>query len=70
MNDYQDTAQWVRLVRAEYAEMPGLDLTLAQMRRLWGLDDTTCESVVHALIEEHFLARSDDGRYVLTSARL
>jgi hypothetical protein len=25
-------------VRGEYAEMPGLTLTLAQAQRLWGLD--------------------------------
>ena len=29
-------------VRAEYAEMPGLSLTLAQAQRLWTADPATC----------------------------
>ena len=30
---------WTHLIRAEYEEMPGLILTCAQVRRLWGLDE-------------------------------
>jgi hypothetical protein len=30
-------------VRAEYAEMPGLSVTLPQAQRLWALDRATCE---------------------------
>ena len=36
---------WVHLVQAEYLEMPGLQLTRAQVRRLWGLEDQTCDAV-------------------------
>lgn len=29
---------WLNIVRAEYLEIPGLNLTKAQMQRLWGFD--------------------------------
>ena len=34
--------QLVRRVFGEFVEMPGLQLTRPQARRLWGLDDETC----------------------------
>jgi hypothetical protein len=30
--------EWLRRIRGEYLEMPGLCLTLAQAQRLWGLE--------------------------------
>jgi hypothetical protein len=42
-------------VRAEYAEMPGLSLTLAQAQRLWAVDRHTCEKVFSALTARGFL---------------
>jgi hypothetical protein len=29
-------AEWLRLIRAEYAESPGMALTKPQVQRLWG----------------------------------
>jgi hypothetical protein len=54
------------LVRAqsEYLEMPGLRLTEAQARRLWGLDGNTCHVVLVTLIERGFLKRAPNGHYV------
>jgi hypothetical protein len=43
-------------VRAEFIEMPGLTLTVAQAQRLWGLDRSTCEWVIDKLTESGFLA--------------
>ena len=51
-------------VEAEYREMPGLSLTLAQATRLWGLDQGTCERVLTKLIERRVLKRAWNGGYV------
>jgi len=56
--------EWVRLIRAEYAEFPGLHLTREQVRRLWSLDETTCEQVLEVLETEGFLRQTPSGRYV------
>ena len=52
-------------IRTEYREMPGLCLTPPQVRRLWQLDATTCETALARLLDEHFLSRTRDGSYVL-----
>jgi hypothetical protein len=52
-------------IKSEYLEMPGLKLTEAQARRLWGLDGNTCQVVLMTLIERGFLKRSANGHYVL-----
>jgi len=44
-------------VRGEFAEMPGLQLTLPQAQRLFGLDRTICEQVIDALVDAAFLRR-------------
>ncbi len=51
-------------VHAEYLEMPGLSLTLAQAQRLWGIDRRTCERVVVTLVARGFLRKKADGRFV------
>ena len=33
---------WLPIIRAEYLEFPGMQLTRAQVRRLWNLDEATC----------------------------
>lgn len=48
-------------VKAEFLEMPGLRLTEAQARRLWGLDPTLCASLLTTLVETNFLFRASDG---------
>ena len=50
-----DTSEWLARIRAEYLEMPGLQLTAPQMWRLWRLDKTTCDAVVETLVEDGFL---------------
>jgi hypothetical protein len=50
-------------VRGEFREMPGLTLTLAQARRLWSLDASTCTEVLSNLVETGFLARRADGAF-------
>ena len=50
-------------IRGEYLEMPGLRLTPAQARRLWGLDAPTCDRLLASLTEEKFLCLHGDGTY-------
>ena len=58
-------ANWVAIVRDEYQEMPGLRLTKAQMKRLWGFDAATCELVVELLVRAHFLKKNQNDSYTL-----
>jgi DNA-binding IclR family transcriptional regulator len=51
-------------IRAEYLEMPGLNLTLSQVQRLCGVDRAPCEAVLDALVEAKFLHVRPDGTYV------
>jgi hypothetical protein len=55
-------------VEGEYREMPGLSLTVPQAERLWGLDASTCASVLTALIERRVLSRTAGGTYLRRSA--
>ena len=57
-------SDWLPLVRAEYLEIPGLHLTSAQARRLWGLDDETCDQLLATLVDSGFLRRTRAGAYI------
>jgi hypothetical protein len=45
---------------AEYREMPGLSLTVAQACRLFGLASDQCITVLQALVAQGRLRRRDD----------
>jgi hypothetical protein len=51
----------VRRVREEFREMPGLRLTPAQARRLWGLERETCGLVIDTLVAAAFLRWTPAG---------
>ena len=53
-----------RRVQAEYAEMPGLSVTLPQAQRLLGIDHETCVVVIRTLMDHRVLRRTAQGRYV------
>ena len=53
-----------RRVQAEYAEMPGLSVTLVQAERLLAIDQPTCAAIFKALIKRGILRRTAHGRYV------
>ena len=50
--------------KAEYREMPGLRLTLAQAQRLWAFDRPLCHAVLAALVDAHFLVQSSNASFV------
>jgi len=58
------TEETLRRIRSEFLEMPGLKLTVAQARRLWGVDQRTCETVIEALTRSKFLTRTRDGAII------
>lgn len=55
---------WMDLIRSEYAESPGLRLTLAQARRFWGLDDVLTTALFTALVDAGVLKQTKVGAYV------
>lgn len=57
----------LRRVQGEYLEMPGLRLTAAQARRLWGLDSQACDALLGALVDTKFLYRTRDGAFMRAS---
>ena len=44
--------------------MPGLRLTEAQARRLWGLDTGSCAALLRALVDAKFLFKTQDGAFM------
>ena len=50
-------------IRAEFLEMPGLQLTPWQAQRLWGLDAKSCDDALNALVAGAFLHRTSSGAY-------
>jgi len=59
-----DTQKLVQRVESEFREMPGLQLTLAQAQRLFGLDPAACRHVIDALVEASFLRWTASGTVV------
>ena len=45
----------LRRAQAEFLEMPGLQLTVAQAARLWHFDSVLCTAVLSRLVEQRFL---------------
>jgi hypothetical protein len=64
MTAAHSTLGWLERIRAEYLEIPGLHLTKPQAQRLWGLDRTTCDALLEALVDARFLRRTQAGAYV------
>jgi len=51
-------------IKAEFLEMPGLQLTVLQAARLWGLERSMCESIIEALVGAAFLRRTPAGAVI------
>jgi len=61
---YRPTEEVLRRVQGEFLEMPGLRLTRAQARRLWGLDTVACDALLGALVDAKFLFKTRDGAFM------
>jgi hypothetical protein len=56
-------------ISVEYAEMPGLSLTVAQAQRLFALRDDICTRVLDELTDTAYLRRDANGAYVRNDER-
>jgi hypothetical protein len=63
-----DLQNWMRLVRAEFDEVPGLSLTQRQAQRLWHLDDASCDALLERMVAARYLRRTTRGLYVRADA--
>lgn len=54
-------------LRAEFLEMPGLQLKPEQVQRLCGVEQTVCQLVLDTLVDEKFLCVTDGGAYARLS---
>jgi hypothetical protein len=52
--------EWLDIVRGEFQEIPGLHLTKPQVRRLWSLDEQTCDILLDTLVRDRFLRTMRD----------
>ena len=50
-------------LRAEFLEMPGLQLTREQVQRLCGVERTICQMALDLLVNEQFLCVKPNGHY-------
>ena len=53
----------VNRLRAEFLEMPGLQLTSGQVQRLCGVEKTFCQLGLDSLVEAGFLYVKPNGTY-------
>ena len=51
-------------IEAEFAEMPGLSVTLPQAQRLWGIDYPTCIAVFRVLTDRGVVRPTPRGQYI------
>ena len=66
MSDHSDDpeleSELLRRVVAEFLEMPGLQVTPEQARRLWGCDAATCQRAAALLVDQGVPRWSGEGR--------
>jgi hypothetical protein len=63
-SEFVATEDVLRRVQGEFFEMPGLRLTAAQARRLWGLDASHCDALLARLVDLKFLFQTRDGAFM------
>ena len=54
---------WLTIVRGEFCEMPGLQLTKPQIQKMWGVEPDICDALVTELVDQHFLKLTQRGAY-------
>jgi hypothetical protein len=50
-------------IRAEYLEMPGMNLTTTQVQRLCGVEAPACLKALSTLVHDKFLCLKPNGTY-------
>ena len=59
---------WLQLIRGEYEELPGLQLTQAQAEERWALDARSAEALLDDLVSSGVLRMTGEGAYVRADA--
>jgi hypothetical protein len=59
----------LRRIRVEFAEMPGLRLTILQAERLFGMRHDVCVRVLRELEANHYLRRDVSDAYIRNLTR-
>ena len=54
----------LRIIRAEFDEMPGLSLTERQAQKVWNLRPEVCHDALSVLTESGYLLRTRSGTFV------
>jgi hypothetical protein len=62
---FDDSVAMLHRIRAEFREMPGLKLTIAQASRLWHLDHRSSKEFLDALVVDGLLRRTSEGAYLV-----
>jgi hypothetical protein len=60
--------EWLPLIRAEFDELPDLQLTQAEVQERWAIDALVAEALLGALVSTGFLRRSPQGKYMRVDA--
>ena len=61
--DDTEYARALQRIRAEYIEMPGMQLTALQVQRLAGVNALICARVLEELVMAGLLRRAIDGTF-------
>jgi hypothetical protein len=68
LDERASVRDWLHLIRAEFEELPDLRLTAPEAQTLWGLDSTTIEALLSALVMAGMLKKTSRGAYVRADA--
>ena len=67
MHEHASIVDAVHHLKGLFLEVPGLQLTADDASRLSGLEPETCQVVLEALQDAHFLRRARNGAFVADS---
>ena len=69
MLEETDVLSLVARIECEYREMPGLQLTEAQMQRMWRLDGDMCQIVITVLVRQGIVVKTSRNAYARAERR-
>jgi hypothetical protein len=59
------TNSLVERIRRDYAEMPGLKLTIEQACRLWHVREEVCRATLNDLVQQRVLFQTPSGAFIM-----
>ena len=64
LTDLMQRDDLLRLIRAEYEEFPGLQLSESELEDLFEMNPETATALLGVLLADGFLRKTADGAYV------